>query len=184
MDEASEMIRKNKKIADKFTQIEAELPLSSEPAALFENLLLRLQKEFAIPFVWVSIIERPDLDELIRSLAASPVVSGCLNLIDEASLLALLENGASPVLANRDLQPYYRLFPSHKKYFIKSIAMAPLMIGDRPVGSINYGDADGMRYEPGMDTTLLRQLTSSVSSRLEALLKRNAGSMTFIEEIQ
>jgi uncharacterized protein YigA (DUF484 family) len=38
------------------------------------------------------------------------------------------------------------------------------------IGSINHGDAANIRYEPGMDTTLLEQLTEAVSSCLARML--------------
>jgi len=173
MDEASRTIRKNKLIADKFMQIETELPLFPKPADLFENLLIRLQEAFVIPFVWLSIVNRPDLSGLIQALSVSTILNDHLNIIDESSLLELVRNGAMPILANQDLQPFYRLFPANKKFFIKSIAIAPFMLDGRVIGCVNYGDADKMRYEPGLDTSLLQHLMDTVSVCLETLQKQN-----------
>lgn len=173
MDEASETIRKNKEIAEKFTRIEAELPLFSEPKELFEKLLMRLQEEFAIPFVWLSIVNRPDVSGLVQSLTASEILRDRLNIIDEAPFLELASLGTTPVLANKDLHPFYRLFPKNKKFFIKSIAIAPITLDGQIIGSINYGDAANKRYETGMDTSLLQHLTGAVSSCLTRLLKAN-----------
>lgn len=173
MDEVSETIKKNKEIADKFSRIEAELPLFSKPAELFEKLLMRLQDEFAIPFVWLSLVDRPEDLGPLRSITASEILKDRLNLINEGQFLELATQGAKPVLANQDLQPFYRLFPKNKKFFIKSIAVAPFMLDGRIMGSINYGDAASMRYEPGMDTHLLQHLTETVSSCLTALLRDN-----------
>lgn len=177
MENASETIRKNKEIADKFARVEAELPLFSEPKELFEKLLMRLHEEFAIPFVWLSIIKRPDIDNLAQNLASSEILKDRLNIIDEASFLELASREARPVLANRDLHPFYRLFPKNKKYFIKSIAVTPIMLEGRMIGSINYGDASDMRYEPDMDTGLLEHLTGTVSSCLAGLLKANPSNV-------
>jgi uncharacterized protein YigA (DUF484 family) len=171
MDEASETIRKNKEIAEKFVRIEAELPLFSELKELFEKLLMRLQEEFAIPFVWLSIINRPEVSGLVQSLTASEILRDRLNIIDEAPFLELASLGTTPVLANEELHPFYRLFPKNKKFFIKSIAIAPITLDGQIIGSINYGDAARLRYEPGMDTSLLQHLTGAVSSCLTGLLK-------------
>jgi uncharacterized protein YigA (DUF484 family) len=171
MDEASETIRKNKEIADKFARIEAELPLFSEPTELFEKLLVRLHEEFAVPFVWLSIVDRPEISSLSKALRASGILADRLSLIDEAPFLELASHGLTPVLANKDLHPFYRLFPKNKKFFIKSIAVTPISIDGRIIGSINYGDAAGMRYEPGMDTSLLAHLTAEISTCLTRLLK-------------
>jgi uncharacterized protein YigA (DUF484 family) len=173
MAEASETIKKNKEIEDKFTRIEAELPLFSEPRELFEKLLVRLHEEFDIPFVWLSVVNRPDINGLVRDLRSSDILANRLCMIDEAPFLELASLGETPVLANSDLHPFYRLLPKNKKYFIKSIAVAPILLDGRVIGSINYGDSDSMRYEPGMDTTLLQHLTGAVSSCLTSLLKAN-----------
>lgn len=171
MEKASETLRKNREIAEKFTRIEAELPLFSEPKELFEKLLMRLHEEFAVPFVWLSVIDRPDTECLSAALKDSAILSDRLNHIDEGSFLELVSPGGQPVLANTDLHPYYRLFPKNKKFFIKSIAVAPVTLDGRIIGSINYGDADILRYEPGMDTSLLAHLTGEVSASLTRLLK-------------
>jgi uncharacterized protein YigA (DUF484 family) len=176
MDEASETIRKNKEIAGKFARIEAELPLFSEPKDLFEKLLMRLQDEFAIPFVWLSVINRPDNRILLESVAASEILKDRLNVIDEAPFLELAIQGATPLLANKDLQPFYRLFPKSKKFFVKSIAVAPMMLNGRTIGSINYGDAANMRYEPGMDTSLLQHLTQTVALCLGRLMEQGSSA--------
>ena len=174
MDKASETIKKNKELADKFTRIEEELPLFSEPRELFEKLLVRLHEEFDVPFVWLSIVNRPDTAGLVRTLGSSRILADRLNIIDETPFLELASRGETPVLANQDLHPFYRLLPRNKKFFIKSIAVAPLTLGGGVIGSINYGDAASMRYEPGMDTSLLQHLTGAVSSCLNRLLKTNA----------
>lgn len=176
MEKTSETIRINKEIAEKFARIEAELPLFSEPRELFEKLLLRLHEEFAVPFVWLSMMSRPDVESLIASLKASGILADRLNLIDEASFLELASQGETPILANMDLHPFYRLFPKNKKFFIKSIAVAPIALDGRVIGSINYGDADSLRYEPGMDTSLLRHLTGEVSTCLTRLLKASSSN--------
>jgi uncharacterized protein YigA (DUF484 family) len=173
MDEASETIKKNKEIAEKFARIEAELPLFSEPAELFEKLLQRLHDEFAVPFIWLTILNHPASDALARILASSQILKDRLNIIDAGPFLELASQGTAPVLANRDLHPFYRLLPENKKFFIKSIAVSPFMLDGRIIGSINYGDASNTRYEPGMDTCLLEHLTEAVSSRLAGMLTGN-----------
>jgi uncharacterized protein YigA (DUF484 family) len=177
LDEVSETIKKNKEIADKFSRIEAELPLFSQPVELFEKLLMRLQDEFIIPYVWLSLVNRPEDKGLLRSVAASEILGDRVNVIDEAPFLELVNQSIKPLLANKDLQPFYKLFPKNKKFFIRSIAIAPFMLDGRIMGSINYGDAVSIRYEPGMDTSLLQQLAGSVSSCLTGLLKGNPSTL-------
>ncbi|MCX5840666.1 MAG: DUF484 family protein [Deltaproteobacteria bacterium] len=99
----------------------------------------------------------------------SRILKDHVNFID-ATVFQNLVTSTKPVLANKDLQPFYRLFPKNKKYFIKSIAVAPITLNGCMIGSINLGDAASIRYEPGMDTTLLEQLTEVISSCLARLL--------------
>ena len=169
MDEISETIRKNKEIAEKFYAIEKSLNAFTDPGDLFEKLVPRLRDEFAIPFVWISIISRPETSRLIRLLESSALLKDHVNRIDEAAFQELV-TGKKPVLANRDLRPFYRLFPKNKKYFIKSIAVVPISLNGRIVGSINHGDASSTRYEPDLDTSLLEGLAGSLSSRLSTLM--------------
>ena len=169
MDEISETIRKNKEIAEKFYAIEKSLNAFTDPGDLFEKLVPRLRDEFAIPFVWISIISRPETSRLIRLLESSALLKDHVNRIDEAAFQELV-TGTKPVLANRDLRPFYRLFPKNKKYFIKSIAVVPISLNGRIVGSINHGDASSTRYEPDLDTSLLEGLAGSLSSRLSTLM--------------
>jgi len=169
MDEISETIRKNREIADKFRAIGKSLDSFNDAKDLFEKLLPRIQDEFGIPFVWISVIRRPESGKLIRSLESSALLKDQLNLIDERSFLDLV-SGEKSVLANRDLQPFYRLFPKNKKYFIKSIAVVPFALNGRIAGSINHGDAAQTRYEPDLDTGLLERLAGSLSSRLSRIV--------------
>jgi uncharacterized protein YigA (DUF484 family) len=169
MDEISETIRKNKEIAEKFHRIEQSLTSFTDTRNLFETLLPRLRDEFAIPFVWISIIRRTEAAQLIQSLESSALLKDHLNMIDEAIFFDLVA-GAKPVLANRDLQPFYRLFPKNKKYFIKSIAVVPIALNGRITGSINYGDAVQTRFEPELDTSLIEGLAGSLSACLSKLI--------------
>jgi len=169
MDEISETIRKNNEIAEKFYAIEQSLASFTDARDLFEKLVPRLHVEFSIPFVWISIIRRPETSHLIRLLESSALLKDHLNLIDEAVFLGLAAD-VKPVLANRDLRPFYRLFPKEKKYFIKSIAVVPIALNGRIIGSINHGDASHTRYEPDLDTSLLERLSGSLSSCLSRLI--------------
>lgn len=90
MDEISETIRKNKEISEKFYAIEKSLTAFTDPGDLFEKLIPRLREEFAIPFVWISIIRRPETARLIRSLESSALLKDHVNLIDEAAFLGLV----------------------------------------------------------------------------------------------
>jgi uncharacterized protein YigA (DUF484 family) len=82
------------------------------------------------------------------------------------------------VIASGDLRPFFRLMPPNVKYFIRSLAVAPLALHGRLIGSLNHGDASPERYRPGMDTALLDHLAATVSRRLSDLLPTGENGAT------
>ena len=84
---------------------------------LFEKVLIRIEEEFDIPFVWISVINRPHLTDMIRFLRTSKILKDRINIIDETTFFSLIADGAKPVLANDGLNPFFKLLPRKKKYF-------------------------------------------------------------------
>ena len=166
----------NEGITRKFRKIETRLALRSSAVELFEALLTDMQTEFSIPFVWLSLIRIPEMTGLQKSLAASPLLRDRLNIIKKAPFLDVVPDGAIPLLVSGDLRPFFRLLPPNRKYFIRSLAVSPLILNSRLIGSLNQGDSSLERYHPGMDTTLLMHLAQSVSDRLSHLLPSEAQS--------
>ena len=160
----------NEGITRKFRKIEARLALRRSAVELFEALLADIQTEFGIPFVWLSLIRIPEITVLQKNLEASPLLQDRLNLIEKAPFLAVVPDGAPPLLVSGDLRPFFRLLPPNRKYFIRSLVVSPLTLHGRLIGSLNQGDSSPERYTPGMDTTLLIHLARSVSDRLSHLL--------------
>ena len=160
----------NDEIARKFRKIEAGLSSHRTAAELFEALLVGIEAEFAIPFVWLSVIRLPETAGLRKSLEASAFLRDRLNSIDKTTFLEIVPDFAAPLLVSGDLRPFFRLLPHTRKYLIRSLAVSPLALHGTPIGSLNQGDTSPARYEPGMDTTLLRHLARSVSESLARLL--------------
>ncbi len=160
----------NDEIARKFRKITADIATRRSAVELFETLLGKIETEFGIPFVWLSLIRLPETAGLLNSLEASALLGDRLNSIDRTRFLEIIPAAASPLLVNGDLRPFFRLLPLNRKYFIRSLAVAPLTLHGGLIGSMNHGDASPARYEPGMDTTLLMHLARSVSDHLTHLL--------------
>ncbi|HVO67004.1 MAG TPA: GAF domain-containing protein [Syntrophales bacterium] len=165
-----EILEKNEEIARKFQKIEENLPSFLNVKDLFEKLIIQIQEEFNIPFVWISIINERDLSSLVQALKSSQLLKDRLNIIDRSAFLNILTNGTKPVLANNYLKSFYKLQPLKKKYFIKSLAVAPITLNNEIIGSINHGDSSNHRYQPGMDTTLLEKLVSNISVHLSDIM--------------
>jgi diguanylate cyclase (GGDEF)-like protein len=158
-----ETLKKNQKIAQTFFEIEARI-LS---VLNFKDFLIRLLDEIRekrrIPYVWVSLIKQSDLADMIKNAVTSEMLNNRVNFIDRDIFLKLVGNKTEPVLVNGDLKKYDGLILQQYGMNIRSLAMAPLTLDGEIIGSLNHGDESGIRYQPGMDTTLLRQLATIVS---------------------
>ena len=166
MDEHADILKTNEEIAKKISKIEKHLPTFLNAKDLFEKLLVQIQEEFSIPFVWISVAAETDFANLIQLLRSSHIIKERLNIIDRATFLNIISASTKPVLVNNDLRPFYKLLPRKKKFFIKSIAIAPIIVNSEIIGSMNLGDFSNLRYQPGMDTGLLEKLVGNVSSCL------------------
>lgn len=158
-----ETLKKNQEIAQKFFEIEASV-LS---ILNFKDFLIRLLDEIRekrhIPYVWISLVERGDLADMIKQSVTSDTLANRVNFIDRDVFLKLVENKTDPVLVSSDLEKYDGLIQRQYRTNIRSLAIAPLTLDGEIVGSLNHGDETGSRYRSDMDTTLLRQLATIVS---------------------
>ncbi len=158
-----EIVRHNEEIARKFFEIEKRILTILNFTDLFEVLLTEIRTKFRIPYTWISLIDSSDLSEFIKELEASEALQPLLNVIDKDNFDALVGTRTSPLLVNHDLKPYFRLLPPNRKYFVKSMAIAPLHLDGQLIGSLNQADISVKRFQPGIDTSLLEQLAVKVS---------------------
>jgi diguanylate cyclase (GGDEF)-like protein len=156
-------LQENEEIARKFAAVETAILSILKFRDLFEVLLTEIRERFRVPYVWISMIENSDLQSLISSLASSEMLRERMSVIDRRSFRDLVGSTMTPVLVNEDLKPYFKLLPQKKKYFIKSMAMAPLSLDGEIIGSLNQADFSPERFSPGIDTSLLEQLAVKVS---------------------
>ena len=171
-----DILKANEEIARKFGEIEADLAVCRGIGELFERLLSGSEEAFGIPFVWLSLLRSPETEAILKPLRKSDILRDRINIIAPAPFLKILPDVAHPLLASGDLRPFFRLMPPNVKYFLRSLAIAPLTRHGVLIGSLNHGDAALDRYRPGMDTALLAHLARSVSDHLSRLLMTGAGS--------
>lgn len=170
MDETDEIRRINLEIAAKFRAVEVQLSRTSTVSGLFETLFAGIEKEFCVPFVWLTLVEQASNAPVIAAVKSSAVLKNRLNVISKSLFQQILPAGLQPVLANKELAPYYKLLPPVNKFFIKSFAIVPFKLGDEITGSWNNGDVDENRYVPDMETDLLASLAGKVSTRLTQII--------------
>jgi len=157
-----ERLERNEEIARIFFEIEVEILSALNFPDLFETLLTSIKEKFRIPFVWVTLIDE-EAAYLIRELTSSDSIKKRLNLLDRKAFIELIGQDTKPLLVNENLRPFYRILPTHERYLIRSIALAPITMGEEIIGSLNFGDSSARRYSRGMDTSLLERLAVKVS---------------------
>ncbi len=176
MKEAQDIWLHNEKVAQKFSRIEAKLEEAADLRDLFEKLLAGIEDEFKIPFVWINLTDGPQLADLRKALSESEALKHRIKTIGSDMLKALFDGRNEPVLANRDLTSFYKLMPRRRKYFIRSIAAAPITVRGVTVGALNHADSSPDRYRPDMDTALLRQMMTKLDQRLTDLLAKTVAA--------
>ena len=171
-----DILKANEEIARKFGEIEADLAVCQGIGELFERLISGSEEAFGVPFVWLSLLRSPETEAILKPLRKSDILRDRINIIAPAHFLEIVPDFTHPLLASGDLRPFFRLMPPNVKYFLRSLAIAPLTRHGVLIGSLNHGDAALDRYRPGMDTALLAHLARSVSDHLSRLLMTGVGS--------
>ncbi len=159
----SEILKHNEEIARKFFEIEKSILAILNYTDLFEFLLTEIRKKFRVPYVWISVIEKSEVSRFIQSLESSELLRERMNVIDKKNFMELVGSTTTPLLVNDNLKPYYQLLPKNRKYFIKSLAVAPITLDGEIIGSLNQADLSRVRFQPGIDTSLLERLAVKVS---------------------
>ena len=161
--EMLERLQRNEEIAEKFFEVEVSILSIMSFKGLFENLLTEIKKKFEVPYVWLTLIEENPITHLLPDLNTSELLKNRLSILDQGTFSALMGNRKDPLLVNDDLTPFYKLFPDHEKYLIRSLAVTPITHQDEVIGSFNCGDFSQERYHPGMDVSLLERLGVKLS---------------------
>ena len=158
-----EIVRHNEEIARKFYEIEKRILTILNFTDLFEVLLTEIRSKFGIPYTWITLIDQSELSGFIEELEASESLKPLLNVIGRDIFDKLMGDRATPLLVNHNLKPFFRLLPKNRKYFVKSMAIAPIFLDGKRIGSLNQADITAKRFQPGIDTSLLEQLAVKVS---------------------
>lgn len=164
LNELIERVKENELIAMRFHKVESQILSVLNFKDFFEVLLTEIMNTFKMPYVWISLIDISEATKVIlKSSDNSEIFLERVNIISESLFTSLVGSDTTPILLNNDLKPYFKLLPKNRKYFIKSIAIAPITLDGKIIGSLNQGDSDKTRFEPGIDISLLEQLALKVS---------------------
>jgi len=169
MDNEDDLKSINDIIAARFHKVEEGILSAETISGIFENLLDGIEKEFTVPFVWLTLMNHENAAPVINEIILSDFLKSRFSIVSPELFDHILTAGMKPVLANKDLKLFYKLLPPSRKYFVRSIAVVPFALDGRIIGTWNNGDADANRYEPDMKTDLIEALAAQVSLKLSQL---------------
>ncbi len=177
-------LSKNEEIAQNFFLVEKKILSILNFRSLFEELLSEIKEKLNVPYVWLSIIEKSELSNLIQALESSDILKKHLNLIDRSEFAQLVGNTMKPILVNSNLKPYFKLFPRHTQYVINSLAITPISLDGEIIGSINQADNSKSRFHAGLDTSPLEHLAVKMSLCLSNVAAHERLYCLFIKDFK
>jgi len=157
-----DQLKKNEEIARKFNEIEISILSILNFEDFFERLLFQIADKFSIPHIWLSIIRESSICEQLRARNESAALKSAIAFVAQERFIFIIKD-QKPVLSNRNLTFFKDLMPDGQTQSIGSLAIAPITLDGKLVGSINLADVDIRRFEPGIDTSLLEQMAQKVS---------------------
>jgi len=158
-----DILRHNEAIARRFFEIEKRILRVLNFTDFFEILLVEIRRQFKVPYAWITLIENSEIEQLIQNLEISAQLRAQLNIVGRATFEDLVGTHMTPLLVNQALKSYDSLLPRDRKYAVQSIAIAPISLDGKIIGSLNQADISQRRFQPGIDTSLLEQLAVKVS---------------------
>lgn len=157
-----ERLKRNEEIAKKFNEIEISILTILNFEDFFERLLFQIADKFSISHIWLSIIKESSIYTQLNDSCESENLKSAIAFVSQERFSSIIK-AQKPVLANRNLKFFKDLLPHTMPEPRGSIAIAPITLDGKLVGSINQADIDIRRFEPGIDTSLLEQLAQKVS---------------------
>ena len=150
-------------LAEKFHLLETRILGVLNFREFFQVLQEQIGDIFTVPHVWFSLINDEEAAAPILRAALSTKMREHLNLIDGKRFSKLFGSGNKPLLENENLGPYLALLPEREKFHFKSLAMVPVSLGGKLVGSLNLADSSARRFHPGYNPIHLERLAVKVS---------------------
>ncbi len=158
-----QILEENQRSSQKFNEIENSILSILNFKDFFENLLTMIGEIFHVPYVWISIIEKSCLAQQVRAIHNSELLKSKTGFISLEKFRAITEGRVNSILDNRKIHQFKALNPSDAEFQIGSIAVTPITIDGKIVGSLNQGDINIHRFKPEIDTEFLDRLGLKIS---------------------
>jgi diguanylate cyclase (GGDEF)-like protein len=156
-------LRETERLQQKFHALETRILSILNLQDFFEILLTEMGRIFSVPFVWLSVIKKSMLADLINPLIESRIIIERTRFLDKREFDRIFDCKAIPMLFSGDLSGCSIFLPRSDLYISGSMAIAPVRIDGEIVGSLNQWDPSPERFEPNLDVSFLEQLMMKVS---------------------
>ena len=158
-----ERFRENEQLAEKFHLLETRILGVLKFQDFFQELLEQISAIFEVPHVWLSLIKDEAAADPIRRATVAPRLRARLNQLDAEQFRKLFGRDDKPLLENENLERYRLLLPETDRFHFNSLAMVPVTLDGKLVGSLNLADPSASRYRPGYNPIHLQRLAIKVS---------------------
>lgn len=156
-------LRETEILQRKFYALESRILSILNLQDFFEILLTEMGRIFQVPCVWLSVIKKTSLANLINPLIHSRIILQKTQFLDRQDFDRVFGDHSTPLLFNQNLSAQKAILPGGGAYHRGSISLAPVQIDGEIVGSLNQWDPSPDRFEPDRDTSFLEQLMMKVS---------------------
>jgi len=185
VDELIATARKNEVIAHNLFDIEVAIMNITHCAEFFSTLTTLVKDKFEIDYVWPVLTQSPSNAHLIESLLATESTQIPFRTLSMIDFLQITQSVREPILVNRELKRYRNFIPkglaiqegkkdsetlSHEN--LGSIAILPIVVDGKVLGSLVLGSLTKERYDPKKDSFFLKQLSVKVSFSLAGVWAR------------
>lgn len=167
IEELVERVRRNEEIARKLFDLEVQILNISHFSEYFERLLVLVKETFRVEYVWITLTDALVNRQILDALDAEvqqPVQISC------SIYHTLTRSSRDPILVNQALSRYWPMMPSEVRREIASLAILPLVVDGKLLGSLNLGSESAGRYDPGKDNFFLRQLAVKAAISLFSVM--------------
>ncbi len=164
-----ERFREIEQLAEKFHLLESRILGVLNFRDFFQVLQEQIGDIFDVPHVWFSLIREEEATAPIFRTGLSSQLRKHLTRIEREEFMRLFGRGDKPLLENENLGPYQVLLPELDKFHFRSLAMVPVSLNGKLVGSLNLADPSAKRFHPGYNPIHLERLAVKVSLFLSNL---------------
>jgi len=172
LEELIKRAKKNEEIARNLFDIEVSILNISSTKMFLELLLKSVLEKFSIEIGWYSIIDSVHTQPLIAALKESEILSGQWLALTSITYLEATKGTREPLLDHHNLDRFQTMIPVGLRAKIQSVAILPLLLDNRLVGSLNLAAESTTRYQSGTEAFFLHQLSIKASLCLSTVVSR------------